>query len=111
MAPPPPTDDKASICTRFILERLAAHRAVAPLRPLVVGLNGVQGVGKTTLVAALTAALAQAGVPAVACSIDDFYLTREDQVALARAHPDNALVQHRGQPSTRRGPPVGPARC
>lgn len=33
-------------------------------------------------------------------SIDDLYLTHEDQVALAREHPDNPLVQHRGQPST-----------
>jgi D-glycerate 3-kinase len=32
--------------------------------------------------------------------LDDFYLRHADQVALASAHPDNNLVQHRGQPST-----------
>lgn len=36
----------------------------------------------------------------VILSIDDFYLTRQDQLQLASAHPDNPLVQHRGQPST-----------
>lgn len=33
-------------------------------------------------------------------SIDDFYLSHEDQLKLAAAHSDNPLVQHRGQPST-----------
>lgn len=101
-------DDKAPICVPFILEHLASHRArhakadggqhSAP--PLAVGLNGIQGAGKTTLVAALTLALKDEGVHAVVCSIDDFYLTHGDQTALATQHPDNALVQHRGEPGT-----------
>ena len=33
-------------------------------------------------------------------SLDDIYLTHDDQVALAQAHPTNPLLQHRGQPST-----------
>ena len=33
-------------------------------------------------------------------SVDDFYLTHEDQAQLARDHPTNPLIQHRGQPST-----------
>ena len=33
-------------------------------------------------------------------SLDDFYLRHDDQVVLANSHPDNPLVQHRGQPST-----------
>jgi D-glycerate 3-kinase len=36
----------------------------------------------------------------VVISIDDFYLGHEDQIQLAKSHPDNPLVQHRGQPST-----------
>ncbi|OAA81375.1 Signal recognition particle, SRP54 subunit, GTPase [Akanthomyces lecanii RCEF 1005] len=101
-------DDKAPICVPFILEHLASHRArhakadggqhSAP--PLAVGLNGIQGAGKTTLVAALTLALKDEGVHAVVCSIDDFYLNHGDQTALATQHPDNALVQHRGEPGT-----------
>ena len=33
-------------------------------------------------------------------SIDDLYLPHDKQKALAESHPDNPLVQHRGQPST-----------
>jgi len=36
------------------------------------------------------------GVRAASVSIDDFYLTNEDQTALARQHPDNRLLQLRG---------------
>jgi len=36
----------------------------------------------------------------VTLSLDDIYLTHSDQVALTAAHPDNPLLQHRGQPST-----------
>ncbi|KAJ6782280.1 hypothetical protein PWT90_00603 [Aphanocladium album] len=105
-------DDKAPICVPFILEHLDAHRArhakaadgctttTARPPPLVIGLNGIQGAGKTTLVAALTTALEGKNVHAVVCSIDDFYLTHDDQTALAAQHPDNALVQHRGEPGT-----------
>ncbi|KPM34968.1 hypothetical protein AK830_g11616 [Neonectria ditissima] len=96
--PPHFVDDKTPICIPFILAQLKAHRAHAPDRPFVIGLNGVQGAGKTTLVRALSVALEQQNVPTLVCSIDEFYLTRRDQVALAEAHPDNALIQHRGEP-------------
>ena len=33
-------------------------------------------------------------------SIDDLYLPHDQQLSLARSHPQNPLVQHRGQPST-----------
>jgi D-glycerate 3-kinase len=33
-------------------------------------------------------------------SIDDLYLPHDRQQELAKSHPDNPLVQHRGQPST-----------
>lgn len=36
----------------------------------------------------------------VTLSLDDIYLTHDDQAALAKAHPTNPLLQHRGQPST-----------
>lgn len=48
-------DDKSSHCVPFILERLKAHRQAAAARveqpaPFFIGLQGVQGAGKTTLV-------------------------------------------------------------
>ncbi|CAK7245328.1 MAG: hypothetical protein STHCBS139747_006906 [Sporothrix thermara] len=101
-------DDKSPICVPFILERLAQYRekcsasgSTAPVRPFVVGINGVQGVGKTTLVQTLYETLQdREGLETLVVSIDDFYLTRADQAALAAAHPDNALVQVRGEPGT-----------
>ncbi|UNI21895.1 Glycerate 3-kinase [Purpureocillium takamizusanense] len=82
-------------------ERAAGDHVSAPAPPpLLIGLNGMQGVGKTTLVAALAGALEARGVRTLVCSVDDFYLTHADQRALAAAHPDNALVQHRGEPGT-----------
>ncbi|KAI0598330.1 P-loop containing nucleoside triphosphate hydrolase protein [Biscogniauxia sp. FL1348] len=101
------TDDKSPICIPFILTQLREHRAASdPSRadakkPFIIGLNGVQGVGKTTLVRALATALRRdEGLETLVCSIDDFYLCRADQEALARAHPDNQLVQVRGEPGT-----------
>jgi D-glycerate 3-kinase len=69
-------------------------------RPIVLGLSAPQGSGKTTLVRALVPALEARGLRAVAVSIDDFYLRREEQVALAGAHRGNRILEHRGAPGT-----------
>lgn len=92
-------DDKSPICIPFILSRLKEHQAQKPDKPFIVGLNGVQGVGKTTLVRALAETLQQCeGLETLVVSIDDFYLTHDDQLALAATHPGNSLVQVRGEP-------------
>ena len=92
-------DDKSPICIPFILERLRTHLSSGSTRPFIIGLNGVQGVGKTTLVRRLAETLRQdEGLESLVCSIDDFYLAHEDQVALAASMPDNMLVQVRGEP-------------
>ncbi|KAB5535335.1 D-glycerate 3-kinase [Coniochaeta sp. 2T2.1] len=96
-------DDKSPLCIPFILSLLSAHQSspASTTRPFIIGLNGVQGVGKTTLVKALAETLRdREGLRTQVVSIDDFYLTHADQLALAGAHPDNALVQVRGEPGT-----------
>jgi D-glycerate 3-kinase len=100
MEPPQIIDDKSPICIPFILDQLQEYTvsAKADGKPFIIGLNGVQGVGKTTLVRALASTLREKGVKTLVVSIDDFYLKHEDQVALAASHPDNALVQVRGEP-------------
>ena len=77
---------------------LAEHQKSAG-RPLLVGLNGCQGSGKTTLCDYLTGALHhREGVRSVALSLDDFYHTRARREGLARqVHP---LFMTRGVPGT-----------
>lgn len=48
-------DDKSEHCVPFILDRITKHRELYASKgeqptPFFVGLNGVQGAGKTTLV-------------------------------------------------------------
>lgn len=78
---------------------LTAHER-AGLQPFFIGLNAPQGAGKTTLTRWLCEQLAKLEIVAITMSIDDFYLTREAQVALAKANPDNPHLQMRGYPGT-----------
>jgi D-glycerate 3-kinase len=65
---------------------------------VVVGLCGAQGSGKSTAAAALCEILEREQLPAVALSIDDFYLPRAERVALA--HNVHPLLVTRGVPGT-----------
>lgn len=78
--------------------QLALHHATAG-RPLLVGLNGSQGSGKSTVAALLVQLLADVHeLRALDLSIDDFYLSRRTRQALAeQVHP---LLATRGVPGT-----------
>lgn len=92
-------DDKTPICVPFILETLESYTANGnDSRPFFVGINGVQGAGKTTLVRNLEKELNNKGHKTLVCSIDDFYKTHEDLLNLAQERSDNALYKHRGVP-------------
>ncbi len=77
-----------------------AQVAAATSRPLVIGLQAPQGAGKTTLVTHLLRRLDARGLRAAGVSIDDFYLTRAEQLALAAANSGNLYLEHRGYPGT-----------
>ena len=67
-------------------------------RPVVVGLCGAQGSGKSTMSARLARRLDAAGSPSAVLSLDDFYLTRAERATLGRTvHP---LLETRGVPGT-----------
>lgn len=83
-----------------ILFFCAAHARRATAHPLMVGVQAPQGAGKTTLVSHLIRLLPDLGLRAAAVSIDDFYLTREEQLHLAAAHRGNPYLEHRGYPGT-----------
>ncbi len=82
---------------RPLAEKLAEQARNSP-QPLVVGLCGTQGSGKTTATSALLELLSSLDARAVAVSIDDFYLPRAERAGLARrVHP---LLATRGVPGT-----------
>jgi len=66
----------------------------------ILGIQGPQGCGKSTLASALVEEWGRAGVRATAVSIDDFYLTHAEQEALASRHPGNPYLRYRGYPGT-----------
>jgi D-glycerate 3-kinase len=71
-----------------------------PSRPLMVGVQAPQGSGKTTLVRHLLELLPVFGLKGTGVSIDDFYLTRAEQLAVAAHHAGNPYLEHRGYPGT-----------
>ena len=76
-----------------------SQRAEAADRPIIVGLNGAQGSGKSTLSELLAEVLpAFFGVDCHVLSIDDFYLSKAQRRKLGAAiHP---LLATRGVPGT-----------
>lgn len=67
--------------------------------PLVVGINGAQGAGKSTLFNLLEVILEEGfDLKVVGLSIDDLYKTREDREKLA--HSVHPLLKTRGVPGT-----------
>ena len=60
-----------------------AKRVDASQSPLIVGLSGCQGSGKSTLVDAMAQVLADThGVVTTVLSLDDFYLTKAERESL-----------------------------
>jgi len=66
--------------------------------PLIVGINGAQGTGKSTLSNLITLIMEQQHLRCANLSLDDFYLGRAERAELARrSHP---LFTTRGVPGT-----------
>ena len=81
---------------RPLAEEIAC--CLAAKRPLLVGINGEQGSGKTTLCRFLELLLAQRGHTAVTLSLDDLYLPRAERERAAGDH--HPLFVTRGVPGT-----------
>lgn len=89
---------------RFMLRHILGQlqRGVGVNRPLVVGVQGPQGSGKTFLTTMLQDELIspphQLSVALI--SLDDLYLPHPELVHVADNHPNNPLLQGRGLPGT-----------
>ena len=104
-----------------VVSRLRTHRATRGTtpggrtpKPMVVGVSAPQGCGKTTLTRTIvdliretpkkfldeSAANEMGNVTAMTLSVDDFYLTYEEQTALGDAHADNDMLRYRGNAGT-----------
>ena len=81
-----------------VARAIAKHQRGAG-RPILIGVNGSQGSGKTTLTDFLCCCLeADFGLASARLSLDDVYLTRADREDLGtRVHP---LLSTRGVPGT-----------
>lgn len=64
--------------------------------PLVLGISAPQGCGKSTLCEQLESLFEFTGHRAASISIDDFYLTRDDHIAMSNKHKGNRLLEMRG---------------
>lgn len=91
----------------WIEKQLAEHRNKwteqgneGPPPPLVLGVSAPQGCGKTTLVGQLERLFNANGMATATVSIDDFYLTASEQVAVAEESKGNPLLQYRGNAGT-----------
>ncbi|MEK7264632.1 MAG: kinase [Pseudomonadota bacterium] len=87
--------ENATSLLRTVVERCLAN---SPRRPLVLGVSGAQGSGKSTIARELSQQLSKDGKRAAQLSLDDFYLSRAARRDLAaRLHP---LFVTRGPPGT-----------
>ena len=108
---------KLTLLQSFIVSHLIPHITSSSRHtPLIVGINGIQGSGKTTLVTALAQHLSSPSsqpsstdapqVPAhqplrtVTLSLDDFYHPHTTLQDIRQNHATNRLLQTRGQPGT-----------
>lgn len=72
---------------------------VTTQRPLIVGLSGPQGSGKTTLTTNLQLVFKEQGIHLITLSLDDYYLTHKQQQQLYK-ETANPLYEYRGNPGT-----------
>lgn len=83
-------------CKQQLANHQAQFKEGEEVPALVIGITAPQGCGKSTLVYSLDYLFNSIGSQAASVSIDDFYLTGQDQENLAAENPGNALLELRG---------------
>ncbi|MQL85576.1 hypothetical protein Taro_018104 [Colocasia esculenta] len=83
-------------CEDQVERHRSAYKEGEEIPPLVIGVSAPQGSGKTTLVFALDFLFRRTGRNSATLSIDDFYLTADDQAKLRSQNSGNSLLEFRG---------------
>ncbi|KAF2647911.1 P-loop containing nucleoside triphosphate hydrolase protein [Lophiostoma macrostomum CBS 122681] len=83
-----------SLLPKIIARRQKSHQ------PVILGITGLQGSGKSTWAAKIVQLLQSSHLNTVTISLDDLYKTHDGLVAQRNQHPGNALYRTRGQPGT-----------
>jgi pantothenate kinase-related protein Tda10 len=83
-----------------LMEHEVKHQDKTTKPPLFVGISAPQGCGKTTLTNIMKKMFSLTGKSCISMSLDDFYLTGEEQDKLAAENSDNPLLQFRGNAGT-----------
>lgn len=81
------------------LAGIISKHQISAGKPIIVGINGCQGSGKSTLTALLVTLLNEIfEQPTIGFSIDDFYLSKQQRIRLSKSV--NPLLKTRGVPGT-----------
>ncbi|MCO5573924.1 hypothetical protein L7F22_027702 [Adiantum nelumboides] len=83
-------------CKQQLAHHQAQFKEEEEVPALVIGITAPQGCGKSTLVYSLDYLFNSIGSRAASVSIDDFYLTGQEQENLAAENHGNALLEFRG---------------
>ncbi|KIR37980.1 actin cross-linking [Cryptococcus deuterogattii 99/473] len=95
------TSYQARIIADYLVDQVTKHKSMGNKGPLMVGLQGPQGCGKTTLTTALVSYLKdEKQLKLAILSTDDLYKTHDGLKSVVQQHPDNALLAGRGPPGT-----------
>ncbi|KAF2185478.1 D-glycerate 3-kinase-like protein [Zopfia rhizophila CBS 207.26] len=70
-------------------------------RPIILGITGLQGSGKSTWASKIVELLSNSyDLGAITISLDDLYKTHDELIAQRDKNPENKLYRTRGQPGT-----------
>jgi D-glycerate 3-kinase len=84
-----------------ILPKVQRRHEDSPDDPIILGITGLQGSGKSTWASTLVRLLSQdQELYSITVSLDDFYKTHAELLARRDADPGNKLYRTRGQPGT-----------
>ncbi|USP76820.1 uncharacterized protein yc1106_04094 [Curvularia clavata] len=85
----------------LLLPHIQKRHKESPDNPIILGITGLQGSGKSTWASTLVRLLTQEhDLYSITVSLDDFYKTHTELQARRDKDPENKLYRTRGQPGT-----------